>query len=276
MARGITQAQVNNAADALLQRGIRPTIEKLRAELGTGSPNTLMRMIDTWWAGLAERLAAQARADLPGVPEPVQRGMQALWTEAVVAARLDANTRVAEREQQADARLKEVAASQVESQNALVAAHQAREAAQAALMTERRRATELQSALTDALRTLQDTQATLEGLRRNGEDERARLRSDLERAASAEVRWLRELDRAREDAKAATREAKTVHNELSREKIQRQRLAEELAAEKRDAKTRIAALERQLKARRRVPALVKPGRRTKSSQRRPRRAVTHE
>lgn len=88
MARGITQAQVDNAADALLQRGIRPTIEKLRAELGTGSSNTLMRMIDAWWAGLAERLAAQASADLPGVPEPVQRGMQALWTEAVVAARL--------------------------------------------------------------------------------------------------------------------------------------------------------------------------------------------
>jgi hypothetical protein len=276
MARGITQAQVNHAADALLQRGIRPTIEKLRAELGTGSPNTLMRMIDAWWAGLAERLAAQARADLPGVPEPVQRGMQALWTEAVVAARLDAEARVAEREQQADARLKEVAASQVESQNALAAAHQAREAAQAELATERRRSAELQSALTDALRTLKETQASLEGLRRNGEDERARLRSDLERAVAAETRWLRELDRAREDAKATAREAKAVHNELSREKAKRQRLAEELAVQKRDAKTRIAALERQLKARRRVPAPAKPGRRKKTIKRHPRHATTNE
>jgi len=276
MARGITQAQVNNAADALLQRGIRPTIEKLRAELGTGSPNTLMRMIDAWWAGLAERLAAQARADLPGVPEPVQRGMHALWTEAVVAARLDADSRVAEREKQADARLKDVAASQVESQNAQAAALQGQEAAQAELATERRRAAELQSALTDALRTLKDTQASLEGLRRNGEDERARLRSDLERAASTETRWLRELDRARENAKTAEREAKAVHNELSREKVLRQRLAEELAAEKRDTKTRIAALERQLKARRRVPAPAKTKRRTKTAQRHPRRATTNE
>ena len=78
MARGITQDRVNQAADALLQRGQRPTIDKVRAELGTGSPNTLIRLLEIWWAGLAERLAAQARADLPGVPEPVQGAMMTL------------------------------------------------------------------------------------------------------------------------------------------------------------------------------------------------------
>ena len=62
MARGITQSQVDIAADALLQRGERPTIEKVRSELGTGSPNTLTRLLEVWWAGLSERLAAQARA----------------------------------------------------------------------------------------------------------------------------------------------------------------------------------------------------------------------
>jgi hypothetical protein len=64
MARGITQTQINNAVDALLQRGMRPTTEKLRTDLGTGSPNTLARMRDTWWAELAECLAMQARADV--------------------------------------------------------------------------------------------------------------------------------------------------------------------------------------------------------------------
>jgi len=98
----------------------------------------------------------------------------------------------------------------------------------------------------------------------------------LERAVAAETRWLRELDHAREDAKVAAREAKAVHQELSREKVRRQRLAEELLAEKRDAKTRIAALERQLIAQRRVLAPAKTERRTKTSQRRPRRATTHE
>jgi hypothetical protein len=91
MARGVTQDRVNNAADALLQRGERPTIEKVRAELGTGSPNTLMRLIEVWWMGLAERLAAQARANLPGIPEPVQRAMMTLWSEAVVASRAEAS-----------------------------------------------------------------------------------------------------------------------------------------------------------------------------------------
>lgn len=46
MARGITQDQVNRAADAILGAGENPTVEKVRAELGTGSPNTITRMLD--------------------------------------------------------------------------------------------------------------------------------------------------------------------------------------------------------------------------------------
>lgn len=95
MARGITQDRVNQAADALLQRGERPTIDKVRAELGTGSPNTLIRMLEVWWTGLAERLAAQARADLPGVPEPVQRAMMTVWSAAIIASREEASTGIA-------------------------------------------------------------------------------------------------------------------------------------------------------------------------------------
>lgn len=98
MARGITQDQVTRAADALLARGERPTIEKVRAELGTGSPNTLLRLLEVWWAELARRLAAQARAQLPGIPDAVQRAMMTLWSEAVVVTRQEAETRLEERE----------------------------------------------------------------------------------------------------------------------------------------------------------------------------------
>jgi len=35
----------------------RPTIEKVRAELGMGSPNMLLRLLEVWWAELAGRLA---------------------------------------------------------------------------------------------------------------------------------------------------------------------------------------------------------------------------
>lgn len=41
MPRGITQEQVNQAADAILRAGENPTVEKVRAGLGTGSPNTI-------------------------------------------------------------------------------------------------------------------------------------------------------------------------------------------------------------------------------------------
>jgi len=56
MPRGISQDQVNTAVDAILGAGENPTVEKVRAELGTGSPNTVMRMLDTWRNGLADRL----------------------------------------------------------------------------------------------------------------------------------------------------------------------------------------------------------------------------
>lgn len=52
MARGVTQEQVNDAVEQLLLEGERPTIERVRAVLGTGSPNTLTRMLDHWWKGL--------------------------------------------------------------------------------------------------------------------------------------------------------------------------------------------------------------------------------
>src|SRR5262249_11703964 len=150
------------------------------------SPNTLMRMVEAWWSELAERLAAQARADVPGIPEPVQRVMQVLWSEAVVTARKLADSRVAEREQQADARTRDSDNRQAEGQSKLAAAAQAQQAAESALAAEQQRAGQLQSALTDALGTVKDTQTTLEALRRTGDDERARLRTDLERAAATQ------------------------------------------------------------------------------------------
>lgn len=64
MARGITEEQVHQAADAIVARGERPTIERIRAELGRGSPNTVNRHLDAWWAQLPKRLAPQID-DLP-------------------------------------------------------------------------------------------------------------------------------------------------------------------------------------------------------------------
>src|SRR5688572_1061340 len=91
MAKGITQAQVDTAADALVVAGERPTVDRIRAFLGTGSPNTVTRMLETWWQSLGTRLTAQqARGALPGVPEPVAVLATQLWDAALQAAQAEA------------------------------------------------------------------------------------------------------------------------------------------------------------------------------------------
>ncbi len=81
MRTGITQEQVNAAADALVAAGDKPTVEKIRAALGTGSPNTITRMLDAWRGGLAERLQNVLR--LPELPMEAGQAMAALWQLAV-------------------------------------------------------------------------------------------------------------------------------------------------------------------------------------------------
>lgn len=56
MARGITESDVHAAADELVGKGERPTVERIRAHLGTGSPNTVTRWLETWWKRLGTRL----------------------------------------------------------------------------------------------------------------------------------------------------------------------------------------------------------------------------
>jgi paraquat-inducible protein B len=84
MARGITQEQVSAAADALVTAGDRPTVEKIRAHLGTGSPNTVTRMLDTWRGALATRLS-QVLA-LPDVPADVGQAFTEVWRLAMAHA----------------------------------------------------------------------------------------------------------------------------------------------------------------------------------------------
>lgn len=94
MPRGITQDQVNAAADALVAAGDKPTVEKVRIALGTGSPNTITRMLDTWRGGLAERL--QNVLQLPELPPEAGQAMTALWQLAVEHAERLVQARMAE------------------------------------------------------------------------------------------------------------------------------------------------------------------------------------
>ena len=84
--RGVTQADVSQAADALLRAGQRPTVERIRAAIGSGSPNTIGPLLDRWWNGLAGRLDAGPAA-FHRLPESVAHVAEALWMQALEEGR---------------------------------------------------------------------------------------------------------------------------------------------------------------------------------------------
>lgn len=88
MARGITESDVHSAADELVAKGERPTVERIRAHLGTGSPNTVTRWLETWWQGLGQRLHSRSvRLAIPEAPEAVQELSGRWWSLALTSAR---------------------------------------------------------------------------------------------------------------------------------------------------------------------------------------------
>jgi hypothetical protein len=80
--RGITQSDVSHAADSLLRSGERPTIDKVRAKIGKGSPNTINPMLDAWWKTLSARLDSGPAA-LHRLPESIAHIAEALWMQAL-------------------------------------------------------------------------------------------------------------------------------------------------------------------------------------------------
>lgn len=99
--RGITSGDVAQAADSLLRSRERPTVERIRARLGSGSPNTIGPMLDEWWGRLAGRLD-NGPAAFHRLPESVAHIAEALWLQALEEGRiraqqeLSADTRTAQ------------------------------------------------------------------------------------------------------------------------------------------------------------------------------------
>jgi hypothetical protein len=91
---GVTYGDVSQAADALFRARERPTVEKIRAKIGGGSPNTIGPLLNQWWATAAARLDAGPAA-FHRLPESVAHICEALWLQA-----LEEGRRHAAREQQ--------------------------------------------------------------------------------------------------------------------------------------------------------------------------------
>lgn len=232
MARtGVTEAQVHAAADALVLDGERPTIERLRAHLGTGSPNTLLRGLDTWWVALGRRLTQQQESlSLPDAPDGVVAAASALWKEALAQAQRladaalgDARTGLAAEQASLEAMRAALHAERLE----LGAARDAAKAAEQRITTqlEENRASllEARKALDD-LRSERDrcgadaeaAQAKALELDQRLQEHQAAAAAERAHLLTSEARWAAEVDRLRQQLKMIEKE-RTAERRENRE-----------------------------------------------------------
>ena len=265
MARGITEIDVHTAADALVAGGERPTVERIRGYLGTGSPNTVTRWLETWWQALGSRLdAQQARLSVPAAPEAVAVLAGQWWGVALEAARASLKGTLADERATVEAdRAALKAAREAMDVEAATLRAQAETAAQAervaaAQATELQRLVSRLEAEVEALTRQRDAVSAREHEREAAQQaQEARLvalqaSADAEREGflqhirAIEDRASTEIDRARKEAKDAhaqlTTQARTQAAALEQASVRAMEAARELGI----GRARTQALEAQL------------------------------
>lgn len=237
MAKGISQDQVSQAADQLLFAGERPTIERIRALLGTGSPNTVNRFLDIWWQSLGSRLNAQtAKNAIPGAPKEVIQLATQLWENAVLSAedRLS-NERTTlnhehtlamrdlnEREDGIKEHIMSLTSAKDRAEMALTAANQ--QVVSLNQLVEKNVAylIEIKKQRDDYKHELQDSHVTLNLLRSDIDDKLFKWeieRKEIESAHQAtQDRWILEVDRARQEEAITSSKIKQITKQFEQEK----------------------------------------------------------
>lgn len=258
--RGIQEADVFAAADALLAEGKRPTIERVRQHIGRGSPNTVSPMLEKWFSMLGERLVSvqagsgrTAGNDPDGMPVGVRNAAKLLWETArreaeeiqrgeLQSVRDDLQAReaaLAEAQGALAQREEAFRQARVSLDAALASSQQARETLERQLKDHAIEAHRVRTGLEEEIRRLaallsQSTEAQ-ERMRREHADMVAARDEDLRRAeerhAGQEKRMLEDIDRARQSAKQA-------ENGFAREQ-QRRIQSEEAAAQTLEAGRRM-------------------------------------
>ena len=296
MARGITESDVHTAADEIVAGGERPTVERIRAHLGTGSPNTVTRWLETWWQGLSRRLQAQqARLAVPEAPDAVAVLAGELWRLALESAKDNAQKAVAaDRKaiQEAQAALqterKAFALEATSLRSDVEAAAHAERVAIAQAAELKRLTIQLEGQLTelaqqrdaalartaDAESGRQAAERRLQDLQDAGQSERETLTNHVR---AVEDRAHAEVDRARQESK----ELKGLLADLKKERASSEkshiRAAAKAAEASRQAeiqRARADALEDQLARLRDLPAALEATLRRSTSPLKPRKSGT--
>lgn len=230
--RGVQMDEVWAAADAVLTLGERPTIERVRQQLGRGSPNTVGPMLDGWYSGLAKRLQApgdtveqDAGTDAP-LPAAVLRAAKTLWGRAL---------------QHADER---ATAQSTQAREELNAQADALHHAQEALAQETQRLSDRSEAYGVAM---QAKDAQIAELGRLVQDLQLQLASNQEmlatsRAESVQLRRAADADRRRQEAKDVEHQAERSRLE-ERAQAQERRLNAEVDRSRQESKRLALQLE---------------------------------
>jgi hypothetical protein len=92
--KALLQLRVNEAAQALHNQGIRPTVTRIRSALGGGSPNDLAPALKQWRDVEFPKLSAAAgitslKASPTNLPPQITDLAQELWQRALAAAVLE-------------------------------------------------------------------------------------------------------------------------------------------------------------------------------------------
>lgn len=264
MRKGITQDQVNAAADALVVAREKPTVERIRAQLGTGSPNTVLRMLETWRGALAQRL--QDVMQLPEMPTEVGQAAATLWKQALIHAEAITKERLTSEFNalsQAQADLADERAQwmvTLESARAeIVAAVQARDQTQIRLDEQQRlialleRQADEHGQQHDLLQAQYETlQADRDALRQRLEAFEATMTAErtvtVQHVRAVEDRAHGEVDRAREDLKRQRQDATQRDRQQQRELKAVTQRGERVENQRREAEQTITELTTRLKA----------------------------
>ena len=228
---GVPETEVFAAADRVLARGERPTVERVRAELGRGSPARIGQLLETWWDALTKRLAGEMR--LPDLPPVVAEAFKAVWitatehgTQLAQAAIADTAAQLAhDQSQLADERVR----LQAENEAAHTLERDARQAAAAleARLVDRQALLDQQAtALAEAQTQREALQARLAVLEQAQEmshhalaaqTEQARVeRTELHQHVRAiEDRAHADIDQARQEAKALRQRVQALERAAS-------------------------------------------------------------
>ena len=166
--RGVQESDVWAAADALIAQGLRPTIERVRQQIGRGSPNTVSPMLETWFATLGRRLGVAGEQDpsvLQSVPDPVQRLAEELWNTALEEAKAAASKALDLREQALKAEEQAFVAQQEQLAQREATMEAQKDALNQALQAAQNHAQDLARRLDEIQQTLQERDQRLEELR---------------------------------------------------------------------------------------------------------------